>query len=383
MVFLFILFFLLILRSPQHAAQQGTLKELMKANKLKNEDVEELFFSVTPDLTASFAASAARRRLNMTSTVLWGGLEANVDGAPARCIRVLVHARSRMKQENVVFKYLRGAAALRSTGGATGPEDQGRGRGDAGTSALDAVRRRGTMLVVRAEAAASYPMGERCPPYDRSSCLGSEWGGSDVEMARLLAMDLGVQIEFVKTSWGQLILDMVNRSVFDIAVGGITDTLLRRRDVFFSESYAVTGKTTLWECSGRCGGRGPFETISSLNQPGVRVAVNAGGTNEAFVRKNVAGSSIVVVGQGEQPQALLSCKADVVVTDAIEADMMAMKHPELCAGNKTFTREGKAIMYALPRGDSSLKEYVDFWLRENAGRMEASFHKWMNLTVSG
>mmetsp|Transcript_29299 Transcript_29299/g.94098 ORF Transcript_29299/g.94098 Transcript_29299/m.94098 type:complete len:171 (+) Transcript_29299:821-1333(+) len=66
---------------------------------------------------------------------------------------------------------------------------------------------------------------------------------------------------------------------------------------------------------------------------------------------------------------------------AFMQDMMAMKHPELCAGNKTFTREGKAIM--LPRGDSSLKEYVDFWLRENAGRMEASFHKWMNLTVSG
>ena len=90
------------------------MREIMRQNAIADADIEEAIFSATPDLTAAFAATAARTRVGLKS-VLFGTLEAAVDGSPHRCIRVLVHARSQLAAENVSHVYLRGAAYLRSS----------------------------------------------------------------------------------------------------------------------------------------------------------------------------------------------------------------------------------------------------------------------------
>ena len=72
--------------------------EILSTNGLRPSDVADAIFTVTPDLTAAFAATAARTRVGIVGVPLFGAVEAVVDGAPPRCIRVLLHARSAVRQ---------------------------------------------------------------------------------------------------------------------------------------------------------------------------------------------------------------------------------------------------------------------------------------------
>jgi cyclohexadienyl dehydratase len=93
----------------------------------------------------------------------------------------------------------------------------------------------------------------------------------------------------------------------------------------------------------------------------VRVIVNPGGTNEAFVRERLHSASIQVFPDnraifGE----LVAGRADVMITDDIEAELQHRLHPELCRTSRaTFTRAQKAW---LVQPDAELLARVDAWL---------------------
>lgn len=131
-----------------HDAVEELLREMMRRNSVRNQDVTEAIFAVTPDLTAAFAATAARTRVGL-EVPLFGTQEAVIDGGPLRCIRVLLHARSSRPQRRIEHVYLRGAALLRDQVPGVGAVTSGSGGGvgDAGKSVLDRIRRRGALLV--------------------------------------------------------------------------------------------------------------------------------------------------------------------------------------------------------------------------------------------
>ena len=80
------------------SASEELVRELLRANNLRPSDVADAIFTVTPDLTAAFAATAARTRVGIIGVPLLGAVEAAIDGAPPLCIRILLHARSSSKQ---------------------------------------------------------------------------------------------------------------------------------------------------------------------------------------------------------------------------------------------------------------------------------------------
>jgi Bacterial extracellular solute-binding proteins, family 3 len=106
--------------------------------------------------------------------------------------------------------------------------------------------------------------------------------GIDVDMAMSLAQALGVRLEIVKTSWSTLKSDLEANS-FDIAMGGITITLDRQRTGPFSSPVFSSGKTPITHC----GDEPKYGTIAAIDQPGVHVIVNPGGTNERFDRAHL------------------------------------------------------------------------------------------------
>ena len=113
-------------------------------------------------------------------------------------------------------------------------------------------------------------------PFSFSDASG-EIEGIDVDMAMSLARSLGVRLEIVKTSWSTLKSDLEANS-FDIAMGGITITLDRQKTGLFSNPIFSSGKTPITHC----GDEPKYGTIAAIDQPGVRVIVNPGGTNERF-----------------------------------------------------------------------------------------------------
>lgn len=73
-------------------ATAALLSALARENGLSARDLVCLFFTVTPDLDAAFAAQAAER-VGWGDVPRLGAVEQKVPGAPERCVRVMAIAR--------------------------------------------------------------------------------------------------------------------------------------------------------------------------------------------------------------------------------------------------------------------------------------------------
>lgn len=94
------------------AATAELLQAIVDRNGLHTEDVVSAIFTMTPDLNAAFPAAAARA-LGWSDVPLFCASEIAVPGAPAMCIRILLHVNSAKKQLEIRHVYLRKAVHLR------------------------------------------------------------------------------------------------------------------------------------------------------------------------------------------------------------------------------------------------------------------------------
>ena len=180
--------------------------------------------------------------------------------------------------------------------------------------------------------------------------------GADIVMARQLAAELGVSVAFVPTVWARLNDDFA-ADRFDIAVGGVTILPARERIAAFSTAMLVDGKRPI----ARCADKDRYVSIASIDQPGVRVVVNPGASNEAFARESFPHAQLTVHANNVSVfDEIVAGREDVMVTDGIEVDHQALLHPELCATAvpAPFTRLEKAFM--LPQ-DPAFVSAVDQW----------------------
>ncbi len=185
---------------------------------------------------------------------------------------------------------------------------------------------------------------------------GGELRGLDIELAQALAKDWGLRVVFVRTSWPSLMTDLGQRR-FDLAASGISITPERQRLAEFSAAYFFDGKTPIV----RREDIARFSSLEKIDQLGVRVIVNPGGTNERFVRENLTRATIVLHPDNRSIfQEIIAHRADVMITDGIEVRLQTERHTELAATMaEPFTRAGKAILLPL---NSELTTRVDAWL---------------------
>ena len=216
-----------------------------------------------------------------------------------------------------------------------------------GAEALDAVRSSG---VLRVGTTGDYkPFTYRQPD--------GRYVGADIAMAERLAARLGVRLELVPTAW-PILLDDFTSGKFDVAMGGVSVNASRAARGTFSTVTYVDGKRPV----ARCADQDRFTTVEAIDRPGVRVVVNPGGTNQDFARANLSHASLAIHSDNVTVfDEILAGRADVMVTDGIEADHQAFIHPELCPTHVAapFTRLEKA--YLLP-SDPDLVHEVNDWI---------------------
>ena len=224
---------------------------------------------------------------------------------------------------------------------------------------LSAVRSRGVLLV---GATGDYrPMSYLEPETGR-------YVGFDAALAEDLAESLGVRLEFVPTSWPTLMDDTL-AGKFDLAVCGITITSARKELALMSEGYLGNGKTVL--C--RAGDADKYISLEAIDRPEVRVMENPGGLNEKFVRANLPRATLMIHPVNEEiPGLVASGRADVMITEILEAEYYASQDPRLAAPllNAPFTR-GR-LGFLLPPGSESLLEYVNGFIEKEreSGRFD-------------
>jgi cyclohexadienyl dehydratase len=211
-------------------------------------------------------------------------------------------------------------------------------------------------------------------PFSFRADPSSAFIGLDVELAGQLAKALGVRVELVPTSWPTMMKDL-EADQFDISMGGVSVSLERQKKALYSISYLRDGKTPIT----RCENQARFQTLAQIDQPGVRLIVNPGGTNERFARANIKIAAITVYPDNVTIfDQIVAGKADLMITDAIETRLQQKLKPQLCAlhADKPFDFSEKA--YLMPR-DLIWKSFVDQWLRQSieSGAFAVLLEKWL------
>jgi cyclohexadienyl dehydratase len=181
--------------------------------------------------------------------------------------------------------------------------------------------------------------------------------GADVTEVQRLADHLHLKIEFVPTTWGHL-ADDTKAGRFDMAVGGISITPARREFARFSTVLVKDGKRPI----ARCADRDRYTTVEAIDQPGVRAVVNPGGSNEAFAHARLPHATLTIFPDNTTIfNEIIAGRQDVMVTDGVEVDHQALRHPELCATAVAapFTLSSGAFML---QPDPALEQAVDAFL---------------------
>ena len=217
---------------------------------------------------------------------------------------------------------------------------------DATVSRLDQVQKAGKLRV--------------CTPgdYRPFSAPKSDGGfeGLDVDLVRAVAKSLGAEAEFVKSSWPTLMNDF--REKCDVAVGGISVTLDRQKQAFFSAPYMVNGKAPITKCENVS----KFQTVADIDKPGVTVIENPGGSNERFARANFKTAKIVIYEDNNTIfDEILKGKADVMISESVETIVQSKLRPGLCAVNPDKPLQYGEMAWLLPRGDTAFKAWIDQW----------------------
>ena len=137
-----------------------------------------------------------------------------------------------------------------------------------------------------------------------------ELKGIDSDLAKELAKDIAVNLEYVESSFPTLINDITNDKC-DIAMFAIGNTPSRRAKIRFtsphlsSDIYAITTKTNK-----------QINNWEDIDKKGVIVAVSKGTYHVAIMKKKLKNAKLIILdGFKQREEEVQSGRADVFMTD--------------------------------------------------------------------
>jgi cyclohexadienyl dehydratase len=202
------------------------------------------------------------------------------------------------------------------------------------------------------------------------------YAGHDIDVIELIAKEMGVKVEYVPTSWPNLMKD-IQAGKFDVAVGGITRNVGRIRYIEMLPGYAPFGKVALV----RSAEKSTYMTPEDLNKANVRVIKNPGGTNEAFVLEKLKAAQVSTHDKNaEIPGLIAEGKGDVMVTETYEALHYSKLDPRLHAAFIDAPLTPKSELgFMIPVDDADYSRVMGFvWaLMESRGMLKQTSDKWL------
>ena len=93
-------------------ATKELLGEIIERNNIKTENMVDIIFTVTSDLTKVFPAATARQ-MGIVDVPLLDMLSPEIEGSLKKCIRIMLHFNTDKQNSEIHPVYLRGAVALR------------------------------------------------------------------------------------------------------------------------------------------------------------------------------------------------------------------------------------------------------------------------------
>ena len=179
--------------------------------------------------------------------------------------------------------------------------------------------------------------------------------GIDADLSKEFAKDLGVDIEYVDTSFSTFTADLQSGKC-EIAMFGVGATMKRAQAVAFSKPYLITSIYAVTRSGS------PVKQWSDIDKKGVTVALTLGSYVEPFMRGYLKNATIDAVAPPSSMQAeLMSNRADVMMTDFPTALKMKSEF-----GTQTILPPEKLAVtpyaYVVPQGDQIWLNYVNLFV---------------------
>jgi polar amino acid transport system substrate-binding protein len=202
--------------------------------------------------------------------------------------------------------------------------------------------------------------------------------GFDVDLARLMAKTMGVELKLVNTQWDGIIPALLTEK-FDVLMGGMTITPERNLQINFTDPYIVIGQTVLLN-------RKLTATVTGyeqLNDPRYTIATKLGTTGDIAARRYLPNARIR--NYESEVDAMIEVRngrADAFVYDQPYNLVYAAQFPDQVVHlSEPFTRE--SLGWGVRKGDPDFLNWLNNFLRQirDDGVYDALHKKWFENTV--
>ncbi|MCL5436957.1 MAG: ABC transporter substrate-binding protein [Candidatus Dependentiae bacterium] len=223
---------------------------------------------------------------------------------------------------------------------------------------LGCARKRGDNVL-------TFALSADYPPFEYFE--NGEIVGFDVELAQLLAKELGKQARFVDMQFSSIFAAVQNGGA-DAAISTIAVTPERQKNFDFSEPYHVQMLATVFRKAV------PFAEVSQL--VGAKIACQLGTTMELWAKAHVPSADLTLLDLNTQViEALKAGHVDVALVDAAQAKAFVTKNGGLACACIARSDAGYAIL--CPKGSGLATQFTQALrkLQQN-GELTKLQHKW-------
>jgi polar amino acid transport system substrate-binding protein len=198
--------------------------------------------------------------------------------------------------------------------------------------------------------------------------------GFEIDVAKQLAEDMGVKVEFVPTKWAGIIPALLTGK-FDVIIGGMGIRPQRALKVNFTVPYDYSGMSIVASKKLAAG----FSSLEDFNKPEVQLACKLGTTAVMASKKFMPRAKLrLFEDEAQAYQELRNDNVHAVVGSAPRPAFEALKYSDTLflplKGN--FTKE--PIGFALRKGDFDTMVFFNSWITKmrDEGWLQDRHHYW-------
>lgn len=238
-------------------------------------------------------------------------------------------------------------------------------------SLLDEIQKKG---VIKVGMYLQYPPTEFRDPKTR------EPKGLEVDIANLLAKDLGVKLEIVDMEWDAIIPGLLAKK-YDVVIASMSRTPKRNLSIAITSNNLEDYSTMALVRKGDT-----RSTVEEFNKKGVVVTCLMGGVVEVAAKKFFNNATVKPMQISPAVLEVETGRADIIVVENVFAYNYVREHPEklkIIFEDKPLVRAPSAI--GLRKGDQIFLNWLDNWIQyqwDNAV-IQPLIKKWVAKGITG
>jgi polar amino acid transport system substrate-binding protein len=196
--------------------------------------------------------------------------------------------------------------------------------------------------------------------------------GFEIDMAKKLAKDMGVKIEFVPTKWSGIIPALITGK-FDVLIGGMTITTQRNLKINFTRPYYYTEQGLMAHKKKAAGFK-----VSDFNSPDITIAARLGSTAAVAAKQQFPKAKLRLFD--DEPaavQELRNGNVHAMVSAQPLPSSTAIEYPDtIMVYDEVMMLE--AIGIGVRKGDSDTLNLINNWIEinRNNGWIQGKYAYW-------